>query len=91
LKARESGGLARRRKLHQHNFFLLLLASWLQYQVQVDDLMRKKKTENYDTFGFCVQNLSFVEVFCSWVFLFGILGSVFKTLVFYFGFLGINK
>jgi hypothetical protein len=43
LKARGSGGLVRRRKLHQHNFFLLLLASWLQYQVQVDDLMRKKK------------------------------------------------
>ncbi len=41
----ESGGLARRRKLHQHNYFLLLLASWLQYQVQVDDLMRKRKNK----------------------------------------------
>jgi hypothetical protein len=41
--------------------------------------------------GFVAKNLSFVEVYCSWVFLFGILGSVFKTLVFYFGFLGINK
>lgn len=38
--------------------------------------------KNYDTFGFCGPKSEF---------LFGILGSVFKTLVFYFGFLGINK